>query len=125
MVRGVFLFLFIIHPLGEAVMLKFHIVQHSRDSELMKSLINDFGCGRIELNLKRSAVYFVVTKFDDIINKIIPFFDKYPIQGLKILDFSDFKSVVKLMDNKAHLTKEGLSKIRSIKSKMNFQRDSD
>lgn len=79
-----------------------------------------------ELNLGRSAVYFVVTKFKDITEKIIPFrasLDKYPLQGVK--DFEDFKRVTKLMENKAHLTKEGLSQIHSIKSKMNFKRDSD
>jgi len=27
----------------------------------------------------------------DIINKIIPFFDQYPILGVKSLDFSDLK----------------------------------
>jgi len=36
---------------GEAVMLKFHIAQHSRDNELMRSLITNLGCGRIELIL--------------------------------------------------------------------------
>lgn len=104
-------------------MLKFHIAQHSRDKDLIKSLINNFGCGRIELNLEKSAVYFVVTKFNDITDKIIPFFEKYLIQGVKALDFSDFKKVVELMKNKSHLTKNGLEKIRLIKSKMNFSRD--
>jgi hypothetical protein len=82
-------------------MLKFQIAQHSRDSELMRSLITNLGCGRIELNLGRSAVYFVVTKFKDITEKIIPFFDKYPLQGVKVKDFEDFKRVTKLMENKA------------------------
>jgi len=63
--------------LGETVILKFHIAQHSRDSDLIKSLINNFECGRIELNLEKSAVYLVVTKFKDITDKIITFFDKY------------------------------------------------
>jgi hypothetical protein len=104
-------------------MLKFQIAQHSRDSELMKSILTNLGCGRIELNLGRSAVYSIVTKFKDVSEKIIPFFDKYPLQAVK--DFEDFKRVTKLMENKAHLTKEGLSQIHSIKSKMNFQRDSN
>lgn len=92
-------------------MLKFKIAQHSRDSKLMSSLITSLGCGRIELNLRRSAVYLVVTRFKVITDKILPFFDKYPIQGMKILDFSDFKCVVKLTKNKGHLTKQGLYKI--------------
>ena len=103
-------------------MLKFHIVQHSRDIELIKLLISSVGCGRIELALEQSAVYFVVTNFKDISEKIIPLFDKYPIQGVKALNYSDFKKIVNLIQNKEHLTEEGLLKIQSIKSNMNIAR---
>jgi hypothetical protein len=47
------------------------------------------------------------------------------VGGAKALDFSDFKRVAELMENKAHLTEQGLSQIRSIKSKMNHLRDFD
>jgi hypothetical protein len=110
--------------IGKAVTLKFQIAQHSRDTELMKSLINTFGCGRIELNLSKSAVYFVVTRFQDITDKVIPLFDKYPIKGVKASDYSDFKKVAMLMSKKAHLTEQGLSEIKFIKSNMNFLRSS-
>lgn len=55
-------------------------------------LISTLGCGKIELMLKQSAVYFVVVKYKDIFDKIIPLFDKYHIKGIKALDYSDFKS---------------------------------
>jgi hypothetical protein len=74
----------------------------------MKSLITYLGCGRVEVNSKTFMVYFVVNKFDDIIEKVLPFFDKYSILGVKSLDFICFKSVAKLMEGKAHLTSEGL-----------------
>lgn len=74
--------------------------------------------------LKAQLVNLVVKKFADITDKIIPFFDKYPLQGVKALEFSDFKRVANLMQNKAHLTEEGLAQIRSIKSGMNFSRNS-
>ena len=47
----------------------------------MKILIVYFDCGNI---YKRGEVMdFKVTKFYDITNKIIPFFQKYPILGVK------------------------------------------
>lgn len=104
---------------GKSVVLKFHVVQHSRDIELIKMLISTLECGKVELLLKQSAVYFVVVKFQDILEKIIPLFDKYPIKGVKALDYYDFKKVVNLMSNKEHLTEQGLSKIQSIKLNMN------
>jgi len=53
---------------------------------------------------------------------IIPFFEKYPIQGEKSLDFSDFKKVGEMLKNKEHLTSEGFNKILKIKAGMNEKR---
>ena len=103
--------------LGKAVKLIFQITQHSRDEKLMRSLIELFKCGNIYKN--RDTFDFRVTKFDDIVNKIIPFFKKYPILGVKALDFADFCKAAELMKNKAHLTKDGLEQIRKIKAGMN------
>jgi hypothetical protein len=46
----------------------------------MEKLISVLGCGRIELMLKQSAVYFVVVKFRDIFEKIIPL----PLRGIRL-----------------------------------------
>ena len=66
--------------------------------------------GRIESTSKNLCLNFVVTKFKDISEKSL-FFDKYPIQGIKLLDFLDFKEITGLIKNKTHLTKEGLREI--------------
>jgi hypothetical protein len=86
----------------------------------MEKLISYLGCGYI--SERGDIVDFHVTKFEDIINKIIPFFEKYPILGVKSENFKDFCKVAELMRNKEHLTKKGLEKIRLIKSKMNTLR---
>jgi hypothetical protein len=70
------------------------------------------------------AVNFVVSRFSDITEKIIPFFDKYPLVGVKRLDYLDFVKVAELMKEKAHLTAEGLEQIRVIKAGMNRGRSS-
>jgi LAGLIDADG endonuclease len=111
------------HKLGFVVYLRFRITQHSRDVLLIDSLVNSFGCGKVEQDPRGSAVTFVVQKISDITEKIIPFFDKYPLQGIKAKDFEDFKKAANLMQSKAHLTKEGLEQIRIIKSGMNTQRN--
>ena len=64
-----------------------------------------------------------IKNYYDIQNKIIPFFNKYPILGLKSLDFNDFKHVASLMKNKEHLTAKGLSKIIEIVNGMNLDRN--
>jgi len=68
------------------------------------------------------VVNFQVTKFSDIVNIIIPFFDKYPIQGQRALDFEDFQKVAEIMKTNDHLTAEGFEKIGKIKEGMNHNR---
>lgn len=90
---------------AEAVKLEFILSQHIRDEQLLISFIEYFKCGYV---LKKiNAVEFRVTKFKDINEKIIPFFKKYPIVGVKAKDFEDWCQVASLMEEKKHLTSEG------------------
>ena len=90
--------------IGEAVQLIFHISQHVRNELLMKDLINFFECGRVFR--ERIALNFRVTKLDDITEKIIPFYKKYPIVGVKVLDFNDFGKIAEMIKDKKHLTQD-------------------
>ena len=74
-------------------------------------------CGN--LTKDRDSYSFRVTKFKDIAEKIIPFFKKYTIHGVKALDFADWCEVAEMMKQKKHLTAEGLEKIKKIKEGMN------
>lgn len=48
----------------------------------------------------KNAVVFKVTKFSDLTQNIIPFFSKYPILGVKSLDFHDFCELADIMKEK-------------------------
>jgi hypothetical protein len=65
---------------------------------------------------------YLVYKLSDLTDKIIPFFDKYPILGVKYLEFNDFKLVSEMMIKKEHLTKKGVDQIIKIQSNMNTNR---
>lgn len=110
--------------IGFDVQLKFILTQHSRDTELMKSIIKYLDCGNYRVRNKEQAGDFSVAKFSDISEKIIPFFDKYPLIGVKSLDYADFKRVADTIKVKGHLTEDGLDKIRLIKAGMNRGRES-
>nr|YP_006576199.1 intron protein 2, putative LAGLIDAGDG endonuclease [Madurella mycetomatis]AEY94398.1 intron protein 2, putative LAGLIDAGDG endonuclease [Madurella mycetomatis] len=102
------------------VILRFKLTQHIRDEELFTQLADYLDCGKIYLDER--SVSLIVTKFSDLSEKIIPLFDKYPVQGLKRLNYADFVKVWQLMKNNLHLTTEGVKLIRKIKSGMNFSR---
>lgn len=109
------------HKLGYQVRLKFQITQHDRDQELMESIVKYFNCGII--SIRKDIVDLHVHKFPEICEKIIPFFTKYPILGVKNQNFEDFCQVAELIKEKAHLNQAGLEEIRKIKDGMNSQRE--
>jgi hypothetical protein len=107
------------NQLGYQVRLRLRITQHIRDKILIQSLVKYLDCGVIELDSRGNAVTFSVSKLSDIESKIITFFYKYKIQGVKSKNFEGFCKVAELMKSKSHLTKEGLERIRQIKLEIN------
>ena len=101
------------NKLGYQVGLRFQITQHSKDKLLMENIINYLECGY--LSVRNDIIDFRVTKFSDIVEKIIPFFNKYPLLGVKQKDFEDFKLVASIISAKKHLTEEGLAQVKEIK----------
>ena len=73
----------------DQVYLVFQITQHSRDERLLESFIAFFGCGILEASSRDPIVNFSVYKFSDNYEKIIPFFKKYIIFGVKSDNFKD------------------------------------
>jgi hypothetical protein len=108
------------HKIGYQVILKFSINQHTRDLELLKCFINFLGGDLIKERSGTSE--FVVVKLSLIKEKLIPLFQKYPILGIKYENFRDFCTIAELMSSKAHITPDGLEKIREIKAGMNINR---
>jgi hypothetical protein len=111
------------HSLGFRVQLMFQLTQNSRDEQLMRSFVDYLDCGNVFVKSNNTAVDFKITKFLDLYDKVIPFFQKYPLIGVKSKDFVDFCKVSELIKNKDHLTAEGLDQIRQIKAGMNTGRN--
>jgi LAGLIDADG endonuclease len=85
-----------------------------------KITISAVGLGSDRLE---KSVNLQITKFADIVNIIIPFFNQYPIVGMKSLDFKDFKRVCDIIKTKDHLTSSSVfNQILKIKSGMNQNR---
>jgi hypothetical protein len=106
--------------LGVRVQLRFSIGLHLREEEFVKYLSTYFNLTKDKyVYYGENSVSFQVTNTNDITKVIIPFFMKYPINGIKSLDFMEFNKVVIMINNKEHLTKEGFNEILSIKSNMN------
>ena len=101
---------------------RFTIGLNSKDDHLLIKIKNQLGSGNVYLTKTNSVSNLEVGNMQDIKEKIVPFFDLYNLNNIKSCDFSDFKKVVYLIDNKEHLTESGLLQIRGIKDKMNIKR---
>ena len=74
------------------------------------------GIGGIVIDEKRNKASFNVNKLGDFTNKIIPHFDRYPLQSAKQINYYLWEKCILLMVNNEHLTETGLGKILSIKA---------
>nr|YP_009364289.1 hypothetical protein [Ophiocordyceps sinensis]ARF03398.1 hypothetical protein [Ophiocordyceps sinensis]QDH07211.1 hypothetical protein [Ophiocordyceps sinensis] len=110
--------------LGEGVKLVFKITQDRRNLALLESFINIFTVGKVYRQSPTVNVLdFMITGLTDITKYVLPFFQAHPLQGAKRKDYNDFVKVAGLIKSKAHLNKDGLEQIRSIKLGMNSNRN--
>nr|WDW20829.1 hypothetical protein [Valsa mali var. pyri (nom. inval.)] len=111
---------------GYKISLVLKVTQKEHSKGILLALQKYFGCGNIYIdNKKENALKFSVNKIDDIINKIIPHLDKYPLVTSKNLDYADFRRVAILMKDKLHLNTEVMNDIILIKNNMNSLRTFD
>lgn len=97
-----------VFKLGWRVKLSFEIGLHYKDLELLKLVQNYFKTGHITFVNKNIARLRISSQKD--LNAIIDHFDKYPLLTQKQVDFEFLKKVFLMMENKEHLTLEGLGK---------------
>jgi hypothetical protein len=77
------------------------------------------GAGGIYLARKGEFVNYIISSIKDL-NKLVIHLEKYPLLTQKAVDFFLFKQIIDLINNKAHLTVEGLNQIVNLKASMNL-----
>jgi len=115
------------HPdmkLGFQVQAEFAVTQSASSLEALELIRSRFGCGQIQRNLRddnhtEDLLIFRIRKFEDITRLVIPFFQTHPLRTAKRQQFDLFVRAVGLMQEKAHLSAEGLEQIRRIAQQMN------
>lgn len=110
---------------GYVVHLHFHIKMQEKDKPLLEKVKNTLNCGAVYFQKEARANHcqcyrYTVSSYKDILETIIPFFQKYPLQSIsKQENFKLFCKIAKFVKRGEHLSKEGVEKIRIIKSNMN------
>ena len=97
----------------------FRITHPQRDIVVLKRIIEYFCCGFLSENRSRYAYDLCIGKISNLVDIILPFFQEYTIFGAKYLDLLDFKKGVYIVNNKGHLTPEGLNELKNLTYRMN------
>ncbi len=105
--------------------LRLSLSQNARDLELINKLKDFFNAGYVVSSDKRNSVELTIKKFSALKQDVVPFLDRYTLQGAKRTEFNDFKSALRLMEDKVHLTKEGYNIFKALKDGMNTGRKQD
>ena len=96
----------------------FSLSQHKRNRSLLFKLKEYFGCGSIRFSKKDQTYKFEVRSLKDLKEKILPHFEKFPLEGEKARDFKVLKEIVEMMERKEHLERKGLLKIVELIERM-------
>jgi len=109
----------------------FKINLHIDDKDVLFTIIKLLGMGKVyttisKSNGKKANIYICtlcITRKEDLY-KLISIFDKYPLNGIKYLDYIDFVKAYNLYFNRKNgiLTKELISQILNLKNNMNKNR---
>lgn len=103
---------------GVQVLPEFTVVQHERDVQILHAMKAYFGCGVVRKNHGDRMAYRVRER-DQLVMRIVPFFEEHPLRSKKRVDFEKFRDVLRLMEKDEHLTEEGVGRIRRIAEQMN------
>ena len=98
----------------------FQIGLHKKDLAILQLIQKAWGgIGSIS-SMGKEGVMFKVSSIKNLNEIIIPYFMQYTLLTSKQVDFELLKKVVDLMNQKEHLTIEGIQKIVAIKASMNL-----
>jgi len=103
--------------LGWRVTACFNVSQ--RDVHNLKLLQEVFGCGTIRRRWD-GVHYFEVNSYQDLVEKVIPFFLKYPLHSpSKSETLQVFSEICKIMYSGEHLLSDGVRRIIYLRNQMN------
>ena len=116
--------------LGWQVQPAFAVVQGASSRDVLDAMVPFFGCGKVYINRRRDnhredLCRYYVSRFGDLRDVIVPFFQDNPLRTAKRDNFAKFAEIIGLMELRRHLTVSGLIEIAEIAQTMNFRKPSE
>ena len=105
--------------IGWEVKPSFCVGQNYDRREVLDLMIVYFGCGHIRRDWGDRTLKYEVRKIDDLLEKVIPHFEKLPLKSAKQKDFLRFAEICRQMKVLEHHKKSGLRTILKSAYEMN------
>ncbi len=77
-----------------------------------------FGVGTVR-GRGDGVYYFEVTTVKALVERVFPFFERFPLRGSKRLDLEVFRSITALIQSRRHLSADGFEEILALRGPMN------
>ena len=107
---------------GIEVRPSFALSLNERDLELIMALQTFFGCGWIRESKSDRTFKYEARSIGDLVGRIVPHFERYPLRGIKARSFEGFARVCRMVWQGDHLRQDGLRDIIGIAYEMNLGR---
>ena len=104
---------------GWEVRPSFSVSQNGDRAEVLHALQAYFGCGSIRPDRSDKTLKWETRRLEDLLGRVIPHFERYPLLSGKRLDFERFAAVCRMQAAGAHRTTAGLIEIVELVRVMN------
>jgi hypothetical protein len=105
----------------------FYIKLREDNKQLLEEVKESFGCGAVYFQKDNrpnhaNCYRFEINSHKNILEVVIPFFEKHPLRSLKEKDFEIFREIAFAVKREEHKTEKGFSNIKKMKLQMQENR---
>ncbi len=106
--------------IGFQLVPEFHVSQNGDRAQVLQLIRRRLGCGYIKPNSRRDrALVFVVRRREDLLDRVVPFFERNPMLSSKQADFEKFARIVRELALGHHRTNAGFARVLETALSMN------
>lgn len=107
------------HKFGWELRPSFSVSQNGDRAQVLEMLQHHFGCGTIRPDRSDKTLKFEIRSVEELVERVIPHFEEYPLISGKQHDFELFAEVCRKIHEREHHEEEGFNAIVDLVFEMN------
>ena len=108
------------HRFGWDIRPSFSVSQNHDRMDILELFQDRFECGTIRPDRSDKTVKYEVRSVSELVERVIPHFERYPLISGKRHDFERFAEICRMMNRGEHLTKEGFNRVVQMSARINI-----